>query len=111
MILQELFEILKTTGLSVWKYEAFQKPMPFIVYQDIESRFDTSSGTVWRKTTKVGIDVYSTEDCDSETLERVLLKNKLIPTSITKIYIPEGKIINTQFDVNISQEIYEDDLL
>jgi len=105
MTLQNLHEILEETGLSVWKYQAFQETMPYIVYAPVSITFNLASGTIWRRLTSVGVDVYSQKDEDAETLEKVLLKNYLIPTSIIPLWIPDHKVINTQFDLSISQEI------
>ena len=115
MTIPELHELLETTGFPVWKYRAvqediFKEEMPFIVYHDTDSYFDVTSGTIWRKITNVGIDVFSQKDGDAEMLEKVLLKNNIIPKIIRPIWIEDEKIINTQFDIVISQSFCKDDL-
>jgi hypothetical protein len=113
MTLQDLHELLETTGFPVALFEAAfdedQDTLPYIVYAPTSASFDMASGTIWRKATRIGLDLFSQKVEDAEKLEAVLLRNKLFPTSVVTVWFPEHKIINTQFDLTISHEfdLYE----
>ena len=106
MTLYELETLLKQTGCPVARYEIRETKFPYIVYSELDMKYNHASGRAWREVTRVAADHYSKtlDDPSAEDLKMILLRNR-IGFTVTVIYHPADKIVQSAFELFIVREL------
>ena len=106
MTLLEFYGILKTVGIPVWHYEAEQEQTPYIVYQELTTKYMYASSKPYREEIKIDLAHITKKGLDPtlERLKEVLIDNNIVFT-ITHGFDEETKEIGNMFDLTIYNEM------
>ena len=106
MTLLDLYNILLKADIPVAHYETELEKYPYIVYQELTTSYQYSSGQPWREDIAVEVVHFTEKEFDStlETLKEKLLENK-INFTIAHGYDAAEKVIMNQFTFTITKEL------